>query len=1631
MGSVLDNYLKGSSEGIATGQELKPEPSPLQQFLANSPATTAIRSTEGVNPDQAAKQQELSAQTGLPLEAVEAAPSPVERYLYEQETQRQLYQSPWAQAFLSDRRNAAIARDDVKTLVDAEAAVKEYPFPRVPTPVELISSLFDSTTDEVDLARGVGEGVAQVPGMILSGSATLLEAGARSVNAPIFMALRALGMEDVERELKNIDAGMPWWLSPTGILAYSGEGWKRIATDIGPAEEDKNLATEVAGGVGQVVAQATAAVLSGGLSTLGSWAMLFAQGADQQKEMMEEAGVTPGSVESDLATFGGAIVTGLTERFGLDLLFNKIPSAVRTRIGRALAGLGTEGAQEAIEGIWQNVVGVTLYDPTIEIFEGVEDNATVGGLTGFIVNAVIPGRQAALHRKTLDQLAKIMEQSALANRAPDRAASYVGTLLENAGIPDASINVAKVDEVLGDRAQDFFEQAGVAAEANEARLTGGEVIVDRDTIGRLVIGDDFEALADHVRFGPDAMTAEEAKAQTDTGLAEQIDKLREQAQRARGELEDEVTLAEEQLGLQAMFKTADEAGMTPAQYETYLVAVAQAAEAGRKRQEMAQIRQQQRELTAEWKAEEQKVRKELTERMGQTPLYGAIDDVTEGEWARDRLDREAVLDIFDGDIASLDKLPRGKNGRRIYVAKDGLNPEELAEKYGFAGADVMLFQMIDQPSKSEMIERETQREMYRRHGDLRNRAQALNQAMESLHNDQQEALLAAEMNALREAVGAKRLSAKLLRKAAIDSMSKIKVKDLNWRRFMQESARKGREAGKALRKGNRQLAAQLKFQQVIQFQMAKEAIARRDRMAKQLRYLRKFARKKQKWENIDANFVDQIKNILSRFALHPRRNPARTPSLSEFSKNAVRDGAILSTDVVNFETGQRDFRGLTLRQFDALHRAIKNIERQGRAAKKITLGKEELDRKETVERLVKKTEALPELKRQQRQRVQQEPGLADRTRKFLAGLDAAVRKVEFLLQDLDGGQPAGPWHEAFFQPSAVAQRQQATLLREIFEPVFRTLEDLPADVRRNWQKKIYIPELNRSFTRANLVMMALNIGNESNYDKMIRGSEVDNEATPWTREGVEAALTHLTPAEWKWVQMTWDSYQTLFPLVKEIYRKEFGIEPEEIEARSFTTANGVKMRGGYFPIMYDYNRMKNPPKDTEPDNALDAMQSEHIQATVFSGMTKARTRYRAPVSLSFESAARGAHRLSHYISHYEFVRSTMRLLSDPKIRAAVSNKMGPEYYREMKDWLSALATDGMTPSQDMREFDSIAAWMRSSVTAATLALSYTTMVAQTFGTAQTVAVLGQDLETGKFSNARGVHWASVGVGKYLANPAAAIELAFRLSDEMPDRLNSVDREIKHAMDYASRHKNILTEAQRLALIGVGGIQMYAVDLPAWIGGFNQALAAGRTEQQAAKHADSVVRRSQGSGHLKDLSKLQRQKGIMRWLTMFSTFAYTNYNLQRQALKREGGPRSVTGGISRMMWLVAIPALWEAAMRADAPDDEDKVPLGWWLTRTIGYSLMSVPIVGPALDSAAHGFKPTLSPVESAGQPITTILTDVARGEIDWDTAKAAFGFVGRVIGIPGTVQIERVIRTIEAGDRAEIYDFLLGYREDR
>ena len=1150
------------------------------------------------------------------------------------------------------------------------------------------------------------------------------------------------------------------------------------------------------------------------------------------------------------------------------------------------------------------------------------------------------------------------------------------------------------------------------------------------------------------------------------------------------QVEGPVALSEQLLGLQAFFSSARQAGMTSREYQRYLSLLARRGREARTKRERDLLKQEKERLSKQWTDERAKLREtEAVESVDGMPMYKAMDSL-----GAERMNRQEIVDLKGEEY--LKKLPlRGR--KTVYTPKKakkgesvGVSIEILAANAGYAlpenaPAGASISEMFLDDLAQNWVDRDTALDrvsealMAERHLDIRKREFAIANAIEHLQSDTTLEVLATEFLALAKATSPKaggesaKQVTKRIKAMAQERLGDLRVREVQSRRLNTVAKRHGERARRLLRDGDRTSATKAKFQQLVAEAMAQEANSTRVETAKAVKNMRKFNQPRRKFPKMEAGFVPQIRKILAPFNLAASEvSPERASKVMlDLQKWADSNGTILRIPDFIKQMKSKNWKDMTVSEFRALNSIVLGVEQQAIRVKQYRVAGELKQVEDVAAELVETTEGLSfntARTRELKLLTQESIHGFDKTLSKLASMDAAFRKVELLLLQLDNNVLGGPWVNAIFEPYARAAAQQADEVRRIMGPLMRDLEKLPGNPIRQ-KKQIYVAQLGRSYLKSELLALALNIGNESNLNKVVKGqNEGDRtQKIAWNEAGVvEAVEQNLTPAELQWVQKVWDSFESIRPFVEAVYEDVHGVAAPAMVPLN-RTLNGVELKGGYFPMVYDHARAVQTEVDASND-ALEGLQRVPVQEAIFSSFTKGRTAYSAPVSTQLTNVPHAIQQHLYFVTHYEASRDVRRLLNRPDIQRTMRDNLGGEYFDAIRNWVTALDTAGYSDNAGRGQSWAfgVTEQFRKNTSVAVMGFSYTTLISQLLGLSTSVAVLGQK-EGGGFSVVKGGKILARGLYGYTRILGGAVisgknpihelhrqfDAIYQASGEMRHRLENTQREVEEVLNDLRIGSSIATRgyrrSQKFAMGMIGFVQLHMVDMPTWIGAHDQSLIDGKTNEQAVQIADSAVRLSQSSGALKDLPAIQRQKGVMRWFTLFSTYLYLLYGLQAQNIQnaKKGYNISVGKGLantgqalSRFVFLAMLPALSDMIIRAEFDNDEfEDDPLMYSALKTLSYSLGAVPLIGrfgeqsimSIMTGRSADYNVAVAAVpESAVKATETLIGLLDDDELSWAELETLVRGAGFVVGMPGTVQSARGFDAME-GDR-HWYHFLIG-----
>ena len=1083
--------------------------------------------------------------------------------------------------------------------------------------------------------------------------------------------------------------------------------------------------------------------------------------------------------------------------------------------------------------------------------------------------------------------------------------------------------------------------------------------------------------------------------------------------------EAEIEQAEKDADVRPLFATPESANMTAAEFEVYKTTIAQAGQQARETLEGRMMAQLRREQERWWKEQRGTVQAEVSAEVNAQPVYVALAAMQKGllpdgtplpDGLRPvKLDQNALVDEFGKDFVK--RLPRGIR------SADGVRPDAAAVMFGFGTGQELVMALINARPRRQLIEAETDRRMQQEHGDLRFDGSAAEMARAAVANEAREQVLEMEIKALhrkqrevapfvkqakaeakdkaregRAVLAVMRPSLDAVRRTARSMIGRKVVRMIKPYEFWVAARRASQEAATALGKDQYVEAGMAKTREMMNLALFREASAAKDEV--QAIYDHMVAlRKKPAQERLGkagADYRDQINELMNRyeFANVPVRVLESRRSLAEWIAEKEENGETLGEELavpesVKHESRRVNYKQVTYEELLGIRDTVRQIEHFAKLKNRLLKAQGKREKDELRESLIAAIGANltdkgpPPLTAAGLTSMQKASRMAQQ-------FDVSLMKTEQIVEWLDGG-PTGPWHDALWNPAVDAQAAEYDYTDNITAKLAEMVAGLPASIRDRMLDPIQVAGIEAVVTRKDILGVALNVGNQGNYDKLIKGMA-------WDPEQVTAMLDHLTQEEWTFVQGVWDLLETMKPDIWALQKRLTGMEPVAVEPRAVQTKYGT-FRGGYYPIMYDPVLSKQG--QVQLSDTIGSIQNQ-AKATLASGYRKARVEgFARPFNLNID------HLPSHFASvikdltHREWLYDARWITEDPAIRKALQRHLGDAATLRLGEWVTQVVNDRNVASMaSLNIWHRMVEHLRYNTMIAAMGFKFSTLLSQVAGLAPAIEVIGDKAGDG-------ARWFGVGVAEWLRRPRSSYEFVKAKSGEMRHRLMTRDRDMRDKLRELEGQKGHWAEIQSASLQAIGYMEL-SISIPSWLGAYYKALDEGLSDETAVRMGDRAVRLGQGAAGAKDLSAVAaRNEQLMRILTMFYTPFSAEYNRLRAIGHDFGGLTDVPMTMYRLFLTVIVAGTIGAFASGHGPDDKkDETWTAWWLKNMAIYPFLGIPIAREAVNAIAQGYGYTFTPIAQALE--TTIQSvrlaeKVATGEKEWtafaDKAVKAFSYL--------------------------------------
>lgn len=1083
--------------------------------------------------------------------------------------------------------------------------------------------------------------------------------------------------------------------------------------------------------------------------------------------------------------------------------------------------------------------------------------------------------------------------------------------------------------------------------------------------------------------------------------------------------------------------------MTPDEQARFEESLTEARNAGKRPLRRKLVAAEEQKSRKDWREKRRAMEAEVTAEVDNDPIYqvrhwlafgafreGAERDV--GPLEHRKLDRSALVRLKGEEILRL--IPR-EGARTIVTRRNGLHPELVADVFGFDSAEQMLDAIISAPSRKDAIAERTDQRMEERFGIFKDEAALQEAVNEAALNGRELEVLANEERAYGRRTGNGATPLWLVRRIASANVGRMTVARAQPHLFRRAMARSARQKVLLAEAGDVEGAQRAVRQQMFAMAMEAELRKRMTAADKSYRYFQKVQRKNKKKRIVKAGgtFWEQIHGLLSRyeFARVSGVRLKKRASLAQFIERMESEGNdVLITEKMRNEADAHNWKLLTFNELEGLDAAVRNIEHLALRKLQLMVGSEH----RAIENIVTELQVEAEMNIDARfEREAREKGLLAKTwKEYGLPTTAMMDKMEFLVDRLDGRKPNGPWRRYVWQPLREAELQRNEWNAAYTLKFAELLDELTAGRAEEYRTTKYHRELESkdldgSASKMRLLGIALNLGNEGNKRRLLRGEG-------WSEKRLMSVLEReFRPEDWKFVQDVWDLMDTLWPHIVEQEKRLTGVIPKRVDRLVFETPDGQTMHGGYMPIVYDPRRSRA--------KQLVQERSESVFGQVESQMSRPMTGHSyinergqgldAPLVHDVGLVLQHIDRVILDLTHRETLLRVDRILQDDGLQQSLNERIGVDKVDMFRPWLLHIARHSFYDVKHMSLPEKIFRRMRVNQTTYILGWRDTTLAIQAAGHSNSIGMMRQRF--------KGEDWVpfylqavkdTMGSLADSAKDRSFMQLGLlyediaHLSSFMRDRPGFIDRDYRDAISDLSTPLPSLQgvtsedavqalkhgrEARKFSMLMIAYTQLYTVDIPTWLAAYNAGLELrGMTQEQAVDFADSMVSMSQGSAGPMDQNHAQRANEGYRAFTLYASYAMTVYaQLQATVQDFRQGDASVTDLLAAGMFYIMLPASLSAAVRSaltgknQLPDEDDNL-FAWFVGVGLSELAGTFPFLrslgGIAIEATSSNgrYYPERIPLQRLIDQVRDVARPQGVGEFTFDVIRLG----GMLTGLP-------------------------------
>lgn len=548
-------------------------------------------------------------------------------------------------------------------------------------------------------------------------------------------------------------------------------------------------------------------------------------------------------------------------------------------------------------------------------------------------------------------------------------------------------------------------------------------------------------------------------------------------------------------------------------------------------------------------------------------------------------------------------------------------------------------------------------------------------------------------------------------------------------------------------------------------------------------------------------------------------------------------------------------------------------------------------------------------------------------KEYLNWAIAGLTKIEFLLNDLDGGK-VGVFTKNIYNRMLEAHKVNTV----INEMDFAKINDILEEYRRNNDPLKMFDQVydfkGQKISKNAIMAMYANSLNEHNLETLLNGYKI-------TPIELQEVLSNLTEDDRVYVEKTIEVLRAKATLIAATLKELTGENMEFVE--------------NYFPLVFK--------GDTYTDLDEDKMKYMMGQISVGSKFTESRIKKASskPIDLDFYGVSMGhLRRVNFFISSAVAAQDVRVLLNNKRFQALIEQTKGVDFMKSLREVAAHTFRPNLTVAQGMtKEGYSFLNMLKNVATAGALGVNPIVSLAQFGSITQAIPEIG-------------LRNLLEGMDEFFSNPMDISEVIEAMSVELKFRADSLDNTIREFMETGQakrllKGKSLNKSALFTWIHFVDGITVRSV----WWAEFKRQMKETNGNREfSAEAADRVVRKTQPMMTAKDMPALMQRGNVWKLITPFFSHFSTTGNLWGEAIRNIAtGRKDWRYGLMALLMYYLVPALYSAVIKAGG------TPKGEDVKRAlIGYAAAPVPLLRDAIS-----YKMGLPGIPSYGRALKEIL----------------------------------------------------------